>query len=134
MAKKSGFNTQTILGRVGQDPELRHTAAGTAVVNFSLADTDVWDEKEETTWHRCFLFGKAAEIVAQYVKKGDMFFVQGRTVQRKFTDKNGQERTSHEVKVKDFAFVGGGNRDAQSGGDNEPQMRPRDDLDDDIPF
>jgi len=126
-------NKQIILGRIGNDLELRHTAAGSAVLNLSVATDHVYKGEKETTWHRCVLFGKKAEVVAEHFSKGSGIYIEGRTTSRKWTDKDGQEKLSHEVLVNEFSFVPGGS----SGKPSKPaqgNMMPRDDLEDDLPF
>ena len=76
-----GINRAIILGNVGQDPEVRYMPDGTAVANLSIATSEAWkdkqtgEKKEKTEWHRCNAFGKLAEIIQQYVKKGSKLYV-----------------------------------------------------------
>lgn len=117
MAK--GFNKVTLMGNLTRDVEMRTTPSGQSVANFSLAVSRSWkgqngQTQEQTSFINCVAWGKAGEIIAQYVKKGDALLVSGRLDQRSWDDKeSGQKRSTIEVNVEDFNFVGG-NR----GGDN----------------
>ena len=79
-----GVNKVTLIGNLGNDPEVRYGASGNAVANVSLATTESWRDKdsgeqqEKTEWHRVVFFGKLAEIVAEYLKKGRQIYVEGR--------------------------------------------------------
>lgn len=127
------INKQIVFGHLGADPELRTTANGTSVVNLSIATTYKGkDREEETTWHRCAAFGKRAEVIAKHCRKGEKIYVEGRTVARKYTDKEGVERYSHEVLVDDFDF--GGGKGQRSSGLGDPSAPSNQDFDDDIPF
>ena len=82
-------NKVTLVGRLGADPEVRYTASGTAVGNFSLATSEVWNDKEgqrqeRTEWHRIVVWGKLAEIVGEYLGKGRQVYVEGRLQTRKW--------------------------------------------------
>ena len=117
MAK--GFNKVTLMGNLTRDVEMRTTPSGQSVANFSLAVSRSWkgqdgQTQEQTSFINCVAWGKAGEIIAQYVKKGDALLVSGRLDQRSWDDKeSGQKRSTVEVNVEDFNFIGG-NR----GGDN----------------
>lgn len=127
-------NKLTLLGHVGQDPEVREvsTANGTRkVANFSIATSPPWDE-EKTEWHRCVVWGKAAGIVEQYVSKGDMIYVEGRLQYDKWQDDAGQDRTTAQMNVDDFTLLGRrssplSNERPQSSGTDSPS-------EDDLPF
>ena len=114
-----GFNKVTLMGNLTRDVEMRTTPSGQSVANFSLAVSRSWkgqdgQTQEQTSFINCVAWGKAGEIIAQYVKKGDALLVSGRLDQRSWDDKeSGQKRSTIEVNVEDFNFVGG-NR----GGDN----------------
>ncbi len=151
------LNRAQIIGRLGQDPEVRYMPSGEAVCNFSVATTEKWkdkasgDTKEETTWHRITSFGRQAEIVGEYLRKGSLVFIEGKMTQRAYTDKNGAEKISHEVRMQEMKMLGGRDGDQQqrpapaarpapapaAGGAARPPARPPsgfDDMDDDIPF
>jgi single-strand DNA-binding protein len=112
MAK--GFNKVTLMGNLTRDVEMRTTPSGQSVANFSLAVSRSWkgqdgQTQEQTSFINCVAWGKAGEIIAQYVKKGDALLVSGRLDQRSWDDKeSGQKRSTIEVNVEDFNFVGGG--------------------------
>lgn len=115
----------TILGRVGNDAELRFTPSGSAVASFSLASNETWKDgsgqkQERTTWHRCTLWGKVAEALAEHVTKGKMLLVEGAVTARAYTDKSGEAKASLEVKVDQLRFAGGsaGNGDATGNSDS----------------
>lgn len=102
----------TILGRVGQSAELRFTPTGTAVAGFSLASNETWKDgngqkQERVTWHRCTLWGKTAEALAEHVTKGKLLFVEGTVSARAYADKDGNPQASLEVKVNQLRFAGG---------------------------
>ena len=86
------------IGNLGRDPEMRYTASGEAICNFSIACTENWkdkqtgEKKEMTEWVRISFFGKLAEIAGQYLKKGSQVYIEGSLRTRKWTDKDGQER------------------------------------------
>ena len=96
----------TIIGHLGQDPDLRYTQSGTPVVGCSVATSNKRQGEEITTWWRVSLFGKRAEVVAQYLRKGDPALFSGEPVLRPWTDKEGNQRISLELLASDFAFVG----------------------------
>jgi single-strand DNA-binding protein len=105
-------------GNLGQDPELRYTPNGTAVTRFSLATNEAWTDQagqrqERTTWWRVSVWGRQAETVSQYLKKGSQVFVEGRMDPdpetgnpRLWTDRSGQTRASFEVIARRVQFVG----------------------------
>ena len=112
MAK--GFNKVTLMGNLTRDVEMRTTPSGQSVANFSLAVSRSWkgqdgQTQEQTSFINCVAWGTAGEIIAQYVTKGDALLVSGRLDQRSWDDKeSGQKRSTIEVNVEDFNFVGGG--------------------------
>lgn len=98
----NGINRATILGHMGQDPEVHYTANGAPVVKLSVATKNVWKDKagnkqEETEWHRIVSFGKLAEIMAAYLHKGSHVYLEGMIKTRKWQDKNGLDRYSTEI-------------------------------------
>lgn len=145
----SSVNKAIVLGRLGQDPEIKYTAAGDAVVNLSVATSESWkdkatgEKKEQTEWHRISIFGKPAEIAAQYLKKGSLVYVEAKMRTRKFTDKQGVERASFELLSDSFKMIGSppdGARQDSPKLDKPRQAapsrdKPVDDMNaDDIPF
>jgi single-strand DNA-binding protein len=144
------------IGNLGRDPETRYTASGEAICNFSIACTESWkdkqsgERKEMTEWVRISAFGKLAEICSQYLKKGSQVYVEGSLRTRKWTDKDGQERYTTEIRCDDMKMLGsrqgmGAPAGGGGGGYDEPsdyapappKNKPKpsfDDLGDDIPF
>ena len=108
----SGFNSIVLMGNLTRTPEMRHTPSGTAVCNFGLAVNRKFsqdgDAKEEVCYVDVVVFGKLAEIVAQYKAKGDQVLVDGRLQQRQWETDDGQKRSKHEVVANQVVFIGGG--------------------------
>lgn len=122
---KGTVNKVIILGRLGQDPEVRATASGTTVANINVATNELGPKDQSgqrqadiTEWHRCVMFGRTAEIAQQYLNKGSQVYLEGRLQTRKWQDQNGNDRYSTEIVVNEMQFVGGG---GQGGGQNQGQ-------------
>lgn len=118
MAK--GFNKVILMGNLTRDPELRTTPTGQNVASFSLAVNRAWrnasgEQQEAVDYIDCNAWGKAGEIIAQYMQKGRSILVSGRLQQRSW-EQDGQKRSKVEVVVEDFNFVGGGEGGAGGGG------------------
>lgn len=120
-----GVNKVILLGNLGQDPEIRSMPnSGELMATFSVATSETWrdrntgEQKEKTEWHRVVVFGKLAEIVQQYVRKGSQVYVEGQLQTRKWQDQNGIERYSTEVVISGFngSFQMVGGRQQTSGG------------------
>ncbi|MPZ17908.1 MAG: single-stranded DNA-binding protein [Luteitalea sp.] len=137
-------NKVILVGNLGRDAELRFTPAGVAVSNFSLATTDrrkdsrTGDWQDQTEWHRVVLFGKQAESLQDYLKKGKQIYVEGRLQTRSWDDRDGQKRYTTEVLADRIQLLGGAPRgaaatDADSGAP-EPAPVGGPAADDDIPF
>ena len=118
------INRVTLLGNLGADPELRTTPGGQAVTTIRLATTDRVKDKEgqwtdRTEWHNVVVWGKTAENVHQYAKKGKHLYIEGRLQTRKWQDKDGHDRYSTEVVAEVVKFLGGrqedGAQEAQGG-------------------
>lgn len=137
----SSVNKAIILGNVGKDPEVRFLADGKATANLSVATSSSWKDKsgekqESTEWHRISAFGKLAEIIGEYVKKGSQIYIEGRITTRKWKDKEGVERYSTEIIADQMQMLGG------RGEKSEAPAKPAkaapagkfDDMNDDIPF
>ncbi len=98
-----GLNKAMIIGNVGQDPEMRYTANEQAVVNISIATSESWKDKQSgemqdrTEWHRVVMYGKLAEIVGKYVKRGTKLYIEGSIKTRKWADNQGVERYTTEI-------------------------------------
>lgn len=104
-------NKVILLGRLGQDPEIKHTPNGSAVCNFSLATTESWNDKagqkqERTEWHRVVVWGKLAELCHQYLAKGRQAFVEGRLQTRSWDDKDGNKKYTTEIMATTVQFIG----------------------------
>ena len=108
-----GVNKVILVGNLGQDPEVRYTPSGAAVANVSIATTDSWKDKntgeaqEKTEWHRVVFFGRLAEIVGEYLKKGRQVYVEGRLQTRKWQDNSGNDRWSTEIVANEMQMLGG---------------------------
>ena len=106
-------NKVILLGRLGQDPELKYTPSGASVCNFSMATTESWTDKssgqkqERTEWHRIVVWGKLAELCNQYLSKGRQAFVEGRVQTRAWDDKDGNKRYTTEIMANTVQFIGG---------------------------
>jgi single-strand DNA-binding protein len=114
-------NKVILLGNLGQDPELRNTQGGTAVCNLNIATSERTRDKDgnwsdHTEWHRVVAFGRTAENVAQYCKKGRQLFVEGRLRTRKWQDKSGQDKYSTEIVADSVQFLAGGREGGGGGG------------------
>ncbi len=145
-----GVNKAIIVGTLGQDPDVKYTASGSPVVNISVATNETWKDKqtgeaqERTEWHRIVIFGKLAEIAAQYLKKGSQAYFEGRIQTRKWQDKSGQDRYTTEIVANEMQMLGGkpgGGSTVpfdppakQSNQPSAPETAPVDDGFDDIPF
>lgn len=115
----ASVNRITLLGNVGQDPEMRYLPSGEAVAKFSIATTETWKDKaggkqERTDWHRVEFIGRTAEIVGEYVKKGRQVYVEGSVRYDKWTDKEGVEKLLTKIKGDKLTLLG--SRDGASGG------------------
>mgnify|MGYP001619773314 CR=1 FL=1 len=123
-------NKALLLGHLGADPEVRYTDGGQAVANFRMATSESWTDKagnrqEKTEWHRIVVWGRTAENVGQYLKKGREVFVEGRIETREWTDKDGQKRWSTEIKADRVVFVGGGGGESRESREEAPREAGR---------
>lgn len=105
-------NKVILVGRLGQNPEVRYTPSGSAVGNFSVATSDAWTDKagqkqEKTEWHRVVVWGKIAETCGQYLTKGRQVYIEGRLQTRQWQDKDGQTKYTTEVQAQTVQFLGG---------------------------
>jgi single-strand DNA-binding protein len=121
------LNEVKLIGNVGQDPEVRSTTGGSRVATLSLATTRTWTDRndgkqEKTEWHRLVVWGKLADVVEEYVKKGDRLYVSGRIEYRKWQDKDDNTRYSTEINVQELIMLGApsGQRPT-AGGDEVPE-------------
>ena len=148
MAK--GINKVILIGNLGNDPETRYTPSGSAVATVSLATSASWrdketgDQQERTEWHRIVFFGRLAEIVGEYLRKGSQIYVEGRLQTRKWQDNEGKDRYTTEIVANEMQMLG-----SRSGGTAPVEQAPprteekktepaesaaADEFDDDIPF
>ena len=143
------LNKVTLIGRLGRDPEVRYMPNGDAVCNFSLATSEKFTDKsgnkaEKTEWHNIVIYRKLAEIAGQYLKKGSQVYLEGKIQSRKYTDKNGVERTAYEIICHEMKMLGGNEARMQPAppANQEPPAPPAarnaaptaDDINEDIPF
>ena len=106
------INKVMLIGRLGQDPELKYTPSGSAVANFSLATSESWNDKsgqkqERTEWHRIVVWGKLAELCNQYLAKGRQAFVEGSLQTRSWEDQQGNKKYTTEIVARNIQFLGG---------------------------
>lgn len=145
----ASVNKVILLGNLGKDPEMRALPNGDAVVNFSIATSENWkdkdgNKKEKTEWHNIIMFRKLAEIAKEYLKKGGSVYLEGSLQTRKWTDKEGKERYTTEVVATSMQMLGKkedsnqapanmskGHENPINAGSQPPNF---DDFDDDIPF
>lgn len=142
-----GVNKVIIVGTLGNDPEVKYSASGSAIANLSVATSEQWkdkqtgEKKEQTEWHRVVIFGKLAEVAGEYLRKGSQVYIEGQLRTRKWTDSNGVDKYTTEIVIPQMGGVMqmlGGKRDdsgkqprQQSGqqpqggwGTNQQQQQP----------
>ena len=132
-----GVNKAIIVGKVGKAPEVKYFQSGDAYCSLSIATTETWKDKngekqEKTEWHNVKFTGKLAEIVGEYVGKGDTLYVDGSLVTDKYTDKQGVERYSTSIKAKEMQMLGGKKDDSAPAPKAAPVATA--DFADDVPF
>ena len=127
------LNKVTLIGNLGNDPEVRSTTGGNRVATFSLATSRSWNDaggtkQEKTEWHRCVVWNSKgtglADVVEKFCKKGDRLYVEGRIEYRQWQDKENQTRYSTEINVRELVMLGGG-RGGSGGGDFEGESAGR---------
>ena len=152
----ASVNRVILIGNLGKDPETRYAPSGEAICNITLATTDTWRDKasgekrEATEWHKVGFFGKLAEIAGQYLRKGSQVYIEGSLRTRKWTDKDGVERYTTEIRADVMKMLDGKPEGERQ--QSEPQQRSQpaqrqqqkpqdrdsgggfDSMDDDIPF
>jgi len=120
------LNKVTLIGNLGNDPEVRSTSNGSRVASFSLATSRQWngpagDKQEKTEWHRCVAWNAKgsglADLIEKYVKKGDKLYVEGRIEYRQYQDKENQTKYITEINVRELILLGG--RGGGAGGDGD---------------
>jgi single-strand DNA-binding protein len=154
-----GVNKVIIVGNLGKDPETRYMPSGAAVTNLRVATTEAWKDKqsgeqqERTEWHAVAMFGRLAEIAAEYLRKGSQVYIEGKLRTRKWQDKEGKDRYTTEIVADDMqmlgsrggaaagagaaaagAAAGGMGSGGGSGRAAVNDSAPPGDFDDDIPF
>lgn len=110
-------NKAILVGNLGSDPEVRSTTAGKRVASFSIATSRQWTaqngvKQDVTQWHKCVVWGKLADVVEKWVKKGDRLYVEGEIEYRSWDDKDGNKKYTTEINVRDLVMLGGKNEDA----------------------
>lgn len=148
------LNKVTLIGRLGQDPEVRYMPNSEPVCNFSIATSESWNDRngqrqERTEWHNITLYRRLAEIAGQYLRKGSQVYIEGRIQSRKYTDKTGIDRTAYDIIAHEMKMLGGKGEHSQEPHSAQqahstavppPQARPtqpiqpQEDIDDDIHF
>ena len=136
-----GVNKAIIIGRLGQEPEMRYAQNGTAICTISVATSETWktqegEQREDTQWHRIVAFKRMAEVMGEYLHKGSKVYIEGQIVTRKWQDKQGQDRYTTEIKARDFQFLESRD-DSQPQPKTQPAPQPESSapgLDDDLPF
>jgi single-strand DNA-binding protein len=118
-------NKVILVGRLGQNPEVKFTPSGQAVANFSLATNESWTDKsgqkqERTEWHRIVVWGKLAELCGQYLQKGRQAYIEGRLQTRQWQDKDQQTKYTTEILAQTVQFLGVG---AGSGAGTSPNAQ-----------
>ncbi len=141
-----GVNKVIVVGNLGQDPETRYMPSGSAVTNLRIATNESWkdkqtgEQKDRTEWHSVAMFGRLAEISAEYLRKGSQVYIEGKLRTRKWQDKDGNDRYTTEIIADEMQMLGsrsGGGAPAMSDSPpaNAPPPQPSgNDFDDDIPF
>lgn len=134
------LNKVILIGRLGKEPTMRFMPNGDAVCNFSVATSEKYTDKngqrqESTEWHNVTMYRKLAEIAGQYLKQGSQVYIEGKIKSRKYTDKNGVERTAYDIIANEMKMLGG-NSQATQEQPKYPQgnAKPADDISDDVPF
>lgn len=138
------LNKVLIIGRVGRDPEIRYTGSGKAVANFSIATSESYkdrngEKQEKTEWYKIVAWEKLAEIIGQYVVKGQLLYIEGKGQTREWENKEGQKQKSFEVVAQQMKMLSRGKesgasadtapREEAPGGATGPDIN-----DEDIPF
>lgn len=144
-----GVNKVILVGNLGDDPDMRYTAGGAAIANISIATSESWKDKntgekvEKTEWHRVVFFGKLAEIVGKYLRKGSQVYVEGRLQTRKWQNKDGKDQYATEIVANEMQMLGRKGDEHQQGNSSgrsqaptgSSTTNPTEDFDaDDIPF
>ena len=141
--QKNSLNKVILIGNLGQDPEARFTPQGTAVTNLSVATNESWKDQsgemqDRTEWHRIVMYGRMAETASEYMKKGQMVYVEGRLHTREWEDQNQIKRKTTEIRCDNFTMLGRRSDAPQGTNPENPappsKPKPETDGDDDLPF
>ena len=139
-------NKVILVGRLGQDPEVRFTQGGAAVANLSIATDETWkdqsgERQQRTEWHRVVVWRKLAEICGQYLSKGRLVYIEGKLQPRSWQDREGNKRYSTEVQADNMVMLGGRSEEGHAPPPAQPAVAAGSDSgassgtnDDDIPF
>ncbi len=131
--QKGSVNKVVIVGHIGADPETRFTPSGTAVANLNLATnesrkTSEGEYQDHTEWHSCVLFGKRAEFAGEYLKKGQLVYLEGRLQTRSWEDDSGTKKYKTEIIGNEITMLG------KKVGTEGSSQEGNDTSDDDLPF
>jgi single-strand DNA-binding protein len=140
-----GVNKVIVVGNLGQDPETRYMPSGDAVTNLNIATNESWkdkqtgEQKDRTEWHRVAMFGRLAEIAAEYLRKGSQVYIEGKLRTRKWQDKDSNDRYTTEIIANEMQMLGDrASSGAPTTSDSPPTSAPpqssENDFDDEIPF
>ena len=116
-----GVNKVILVGTLGKDPETRYMPSGSAVTNMRIATNEQWKDKqtgeqqERTEWHSIAMFGRLAEIAAEYLRKGQQVYIEGKLRTRKWQDKEGKDRYTTEIVADEMQMLGGKGGGASAG-------------------
>ncbi len=132
-------NRVTLIGRLGKDPEVRYTASGMVVTNFSLATDETHKDKngekvQKTSWHRIIAFGKLAEVCGNYLSKGKLVYIDGNIQYREWEDKEGQKRNTTEIIANNMKMLDGKREGNTATRSTEPPPDMPGDVPAEIPF
>jgi single-strand DNA-binding protein len=125
----ASVNKVILVGNLGRDPDMRYLHSGDAVANLALATTDTWTDKqgakqESTEWHKVSFFGKTAEVCGKYLKKGSQIYVEGSNRTRKYTDKDGVEKYSTEIRGDKMQMLGSKSGEGAAPVPHQASQRP----------
>ena len=118
----AGVNKVIIIGNLGNDPEVRYSANGSAIANISVATSESWtdknsgDKQEKTEWHRIVMFNRLGEIAGEYLRKGSKVYIEGKLQTRKWQDQSGQDRYTTEIVANTMQMLDGRGDNAGQGG------------------
>lgn len=123
-----GVNKAIIVGTLGQDPDVKYSSSGSAICTVSVATSESWKDKntgekvEKTEWHRVVMFGKLGEIAAQYLKKGQQAYFEGKIQTNKYQGQDGQDRYSTQIVAHEMQMLG--SSQSNNGQTNQQQQSP----------